>query len=112
MLILKRLIIILLIIAAVVIGIMLFLANTESVALDLIVYRTPPINVSVVMFASLFCGVILGMIVMSLSLFREKMAHWADVKRHKTSEAQARRLAEERQQALARMEQPTSPHTA
>tara|TARA_R100000306_G_scaffold62439_1_gene70178 strand:- start:46540 stop:46878 length:339 start_codon:yes stop_codon:yes gene_type:complete len=111
-LILKRLIIILLVIAAIVIGVMLFLANTDSVALDLIVYKTPPINVSVIMFASLFCGVIIGMIVMSLSLFREKMAHWSDVKRHKTSEAEARRLAEERQQALARMEQPTSAQPA
>lgn len=104
MLILKRLLVLVIVIAAIVLGLMLFSANTESVELDLILWRTPPVNVSIIMFGSLACGIIIGMIVMSLSLAREKLSHWSDNKRNSRSEAEARKLAEERKLELARMD--------
>ena len=70
---LKKYLLILLIIAAVIIGVIFALVNDATVALNLIVYTTPPVWVSFVVIFAFGIGLILGIVVTSFTVLKLKV---------------------------------------
>jgi len=70
---LKKYLFILLVIAAVIIGVIFALENDATVALNLIVYTTPPIWVSIVVITAFGIGLILGIVITSFTVLKLKV---------------------------------------
>lgn len=72
---LKTLLIVLSIVAVIFLGILFFVINEAQVSVDLLVWQTPELPVSILVLGSFAVGVILGMMVTSVSVLKLKLRH-------------------------------------
>ncbi|WP_020406763.1 lipopolysaccharide assembly protein LapA domain-containing protein [Hahella ganghwensis] len=69
----KKYLLIILVLAAIFVGVVFSLSNEDAVQLDLIVIKTPPVDVSLLVISAFGVGLILGMMVTGLAFLKRKV---------------------------------------
>lgn len=69
----KKVLWLLLILLVIGVGVVFSLLNSQAITVDLFFVQTPPLNVSLVVFAGFAIGMLAGMILTSLSVVKTKV---------------------------------------